>query len=103
MVDLRDGDHCECCRASRKSFALEQVGKPSGKEKTKKTLGGVVFIRSQTMYILSRDESREEMRRDEKSEDDHQANAERKEFCLRTSRRDMKHGSQVDIQAACNL
>ena len=37
------------------------------------------------------------MRRDEKSEDDHQANAERKEFCLGTSRRDMKHGSQVDI------
>ena len=36
MVDLRDGNHCECCGASRKSFALEQVGKPSGKEKTKK-------------------------------------------------------------------
>ena len=32
--------------------------------------------------------------------DDDQATAERKEFCLRTSRRDMKHGSQVDTQVA---
>ena len=36
------------------------------------------------------------MSRDQMTDDDHQANAERKEFCLRTSRPDMKHGSQVD-------
>ena len=130
MVDLRDGNHCECCRASWKSFALEQVGKPSGKEKTNINVGRGC-LHKVSNYILSvlmsyiffvavlkmqmrlgmnwRDGysssqmRREEMRREKRSEDDHQANAERKEFCLRTSRRDMKHGSQVDIQPACNL
>ena len=51
-MDLRDGNHCECCGASRKSFALEQVGNPSRKEKTEKKVGRGC-LHKVSNYILS--------------------------------------------------